>query len=434
MPLVSASAGWYCSGLVQRLLAVGLIALAAPAAAFAQAGELDTTFGGDGKVTTNFVVSSAGAVDSDFARAVAIQADGKIVAAGGATSLRFGIVRYNSDGTRDTSFSGDGKAAVDFTRDADFANGVAIQADGKIVAAGRAAGRGGRFALVRSNADGTLDRTFGGDGKVTTNFTPSGDQAYAVVLTTGGKIVAIGGAGDGGANPAFALVRYNADGSRDRTFGGDGKVTTNFTSGFDAAFAAAKANGKIVAVGGAGGVGGHRFALARYNADGTLDDTFSDNGRARLNITAGDDFANGVDVQSDRKIVAAGTGGYGRFALARFNSDGTPDIGFGDNGKIVTDFTNNDDIAHGVAVQPDGEIVAAGSAGEGTGDSQFALARYGADGALDTVFGASGKVVTDFTSADDLANAVALQTDGRIVAAGFEDSLAKFAVARYLGS
>jgi uncharacterized delta-60 repeat protein len=164
-------------------------------------GTLDTTFGDGGKVTTNFGFSSG---DNDAAYGLVIQADGKIVAAGRGDG-RFALARYNADGTPDATFSSDGKLTTSFTARSEVAFGVAIQATGKIVVAGRAAGR---FALARYNPDGTLDTTFSGDGKVRTNFTTRSDQASDVALHANGKIVLAGGAGVGGSDSRFALARY----------------------------------------------------------------------------------------------------------------------------------------------------------------------------------------------------------------------------------
>jgi uncharacterized delta-60 repeat protein len=217
-------------------------------------------------VTTNFTSGY------DFADDVTIQpADDKIVAAGAANFFggdpRFALARYNTEGILDTTFSADGRVTTNFTGGDDYAFGVVVQpADGKIVAAGRAGGSGGQFALARYGTDGVLDTGFSGDGKVTTNFTGGYDYADDVaVQPADGKIVAAGAAASFGANPAFAVSRYNTDGALDTGFSGDGKVATNFTGGIDFAVGLAlqPADGKIVAAGRAGGSGG-RFALARY--------------------------------------------------------------------------------------------------------------------------------------------------------------------------
>jgi uncharacterized delta-60 repeat protein len=171
---------------------------------------LDTSFGGDGKVTTNFTH------DGDPAFGVAIQADGKIVAAGeaaiGNPSGKFALARYNTDGSLDTSFGGDGKVTTAFSADEDGSGMDAIQTDGKIVVAGVAAYESSnpKFALARYNPDGSLDTTFGGDGKVTTDFSPHTDYADGVAIQADGKIVAAGISGEGGSNPRFAVARYLA--------------------------------------------------------------------------------------------------------------------------------------------------------------------------------------------------------------------------------
>ncbi len=182
---------------------VGVVMATTAGQAFAAAGDLDTTFSENGKVTTNFTPGD----DPGFG--VAVQADGKIVVAGTADFFaEFALARYNADGTPDSTFSGDGKVTTNFTPGDDSAFGVAIQSDGKIVAAGGAGGSGGRFALARYNTNGTLDTTFEGNGKVMTNFTPGHDVAFGVAIQRDGKIVAAGAAAENGGR--FAVARYLA--------------------------------------------------------------------------------------------------------------------------------------------------------------------------------------------------------------------------------
>ena len=407
-----------CCGFSATLAA---LALAAP-------GGRDPGFSGDGKAITNF------GSGNDFANGVAIQADGKIVVAGraGGAGGRFGLARYNRNGKLDTSFGGDGKVVTNFSAIADdFANGVAIQADGKIVAAGHS---NDRFALARYNSDGTLDVTFSGDGKMTTNFSSAFDDALGVAVRANGKIVAAGHAG----SDKFALARYNPNGTLDTTFSGNGKVTTNFSPVSDLATGVAiQANGKIVAAGTAGSTEfSGTFALARYNQNGTLDTTFSGNGKATTDFTPGEqDVAFGVAIQANGKIVAAGGGDVGGFSfeLARYKRNGALDTTFSGDGKVTTNFSAGLDAAHSVAIQADGKIVAAGHASL----RRFALARYNRNGNLDTTFSGNGKVVTDFTRrgfGDDFANGVAIQANGKIVAAGRAGgSGGRFALVRYLG-
>ena len=252
---------------------------------------------------------------------MALQADGKIVVVGSACSMNacgdFALARYNPNGSLDTSFSGDGKQ----TTKLGVTTGVAIQGDGKIIAVGYGGPGFDDFALARYNPNGTLDASFSGDGKELTDFGGS-DAANAVALQ-GGKIVLAGTGslgGTGGQN--FAVARYKPNGSLDATFSGDGKQTTDFGSGDAANAVALQADGKIVAAG--RGAGGGDFALARYRANGSLDSTFSGDGEQTTNFGFPTQFdgASGVALQGDGKIVAVGVGtGASQtddFALARY--------------------------------------------------------------------------------------------------------------------
>jgi uncharacterized delta-60 repeat protein len=397
-------------------------------------GDLDPTFDGDGKVTTQIDVSNA-------ARGVAIQADGKIVAAGvascppcaPATPPDFALTRYNRDGSLDTAFDGDGKVTTDFAAGADEAFAVAIQGDGKIVAAGSAAISGVDFALARYNSDGSLDPTFDGDGKVTTNYGVGSSQVKAVAIQADGKIVA---AGYGSSNAFdFFLARYNSNGSLDPGFGNGGRVTfLGFGSNNNQANGVAiQADGKIVAAGCTScSSSAGNFALVRLNPNGSHDGTFDGEGLARTDFMSGEDQANDVAIQADGKIVTAGFASVSfdkTFALARYNVDGSLDPSFDGDGRATTQFGSGDRAGE-LAIQRDGKIVAAGVACAFCfAGSDFGLARYNIDGSLDTTFSGDGKVMTDFGFANDQASAVALQGDGKIVAAGVADG--DFALARY---
>jgi uncharacterized delta-60 repeat protein len=395
-------------------------------------GDLDTTFDGDGKVTTDF------GSERDHALGVAIQGDGKIVAAGRAIVAGnddFALTRYNTDGSLDTTFDGDGKVTTDFAGELDRAFGIAIQEDGKLVAAGGGFFAGTLdFALTRYNPDGSLDPTFGGDGKVTTDFAGSSDQATGMAIQVNGKIVAAGRAMVAGTSD-FALTRYNADGSLDPTFGGDGKVTTDFGA-FDEALAIAiQGDGRIVAVGYTNVSGNDDFALTRFNTDGSLDTTFDGDGKVTTAFTGSVEEAFGVAVQGNGRIVAVGfavISGASYFALVRYAADGSLDTTFDGDGKVTTDFGGGLNEALGIAIQGDGRILAAGHALV-SGNDDFGLARYNPDGSLDTTFGGDGKVTTDFAGDFDEARAVAVQANGRMVAAGFTAVSGNddFALARY---
>jgi uncharacterized delta-60 repeat protein len=425
---------------VFALLAVWLALASFAQPAWAAPGDLDPSFGGDGKVTTNFSPGLDEGTD------VAIQADGKIVVAGGAAG-RFAVARYEMDGSLDDSFSGNGKARTNFAGGADRALSVAIQPNGKIVVAGiHGIGANATFALVRYTPDGNLDPSFSGNGKAKTNFTPSIDFANGVAIQPDGKIVAAGLAGGVplAHTGSFALARYRPNGSLDGTFGGDGKVRTNFTDDLDVAFGVAlQANGKIVTAGSAGGIN-PAFALARHRPNGTLDDSFGGDGKVRTNFSpfGAQDHANDLAIQADGRIVAVGLAREPdfAFALARYHRNGSLDTSFGGDGKVRTNFGSPDfDQANDVAIQADGRIVAVGSAdGDSPPRGTFALVRYEADGSLDDSFGDGGKLTTNFSDGFDGASGVALHDDGRIVAAGVADDTdvpgadPTFAVARYL--
>jgi uncharacterized delta-60 repeat protein len=357
-----------------------------------------------------------------------------------------------TSGTLDASFGTSGKATADFGGPS-AARTLAVQADGKILAAGVAVLNGGTdFALARYNSNGTLDTSFGTSGKVTTAFDFPGnfDRVFTIVPQPDGKFVAVGSTVNLFAN--FALARFNANGMLDTSFGAGGIVTTGFGVSAEATSAVVQADGKIVAAGYANLDGGESFALARYNSNGTLDTTFGTGGKVGTAFDSGHGFsyaqAFSVAVQPDGRIVAAGNKEIGAclfngleqpcfdFALARYNSDGTLDASFGTGGRVTTDFAGPNDQAESVVVQPDGRIVVAGAAGPFINRGfDFALARYNSNGTLDTSFGTSGKVTTDFAGANDVPFSVAVQPDGNIVLAGGAtiNGRAAFALARYVG-
>jgi uncharacterized delta-60 repeat protein len=347
-----------------------------------------------------------------------------------------------SAGDLDLGFGTGGKVTTDFSG-GDRATAVVLQSDGKIVLAGFDGS--GDFALARYNADGSLDTTFGSGGKVTTDFAGGNDSANAVALQSDGKIIVAGTTYTGVGAADFALARYNADGSLDTRFGSGGKVTTDFSRRTDHAQAVAiQSDGKIVVagqsytVGKKGYNGDDEFALARYNADGSLDTGFGSRGKVLTSIGSGASDAFGVALQGDGKIVVAGRAiGSSQsmdIAVARYTAGGSLDTTFGSGGTVLTDFAGYGDQALGVALQGDGKIVAAGETNPGSSYDDFALVRYTTTGSLDTTFGSGGKVTTDFAGYYDRAYSVAIQSDGEIVAAGRGGGAADFALARYTTS
>ncbi len=292
------------------------------------------------------------------------------------SNFDFALVRYNTNGSLDTSFDIDGKVMTDFASSDDRGYSVIVQADGKILVAGWG---GGNFGLVRYNANGSLDTSFDIDGRVTTNI---GGQSYGqgITLQPDGKILVAGTSYNG---HTFALARYNVDGSLDRNFDTDGVVTTAFGGGWDWGYSVTvQADGKILVAGETIINGSRDFALARYNTNGSLDTSFDTDGKVTTNFGA-IERGYSVAVQADGKILVAGensvNNGNAYFALARYNSDGGLDPSFDTDGRVTTNFGRNV-TAYSIAVQPDGKILVAG------GWFDFALARYNTDGSLDTTF------------------------------------------------
>jgi uncharacterized delta-60 repeat protein len=401
-------------------------------------GDRDLSFGAGGIVTTDFSVTF------DSGNAIAVQADGKIVAAGTSfTGLGdFAVARYNPDGSLDTTFGTGGQITVDLNGgSADMARALAIHTDGRIVVAGETTGAlppfDKNFAVARFNGNGSLDTTFDGDGIAITDFGATVlEGATSVAVQSDGRIVAAGGAFNAITQIDFAVARYNTDGSLDTTFDGDGRVTTQISLlNFDiAASVAIQADGRIVAL----GFAGFDFALVRYNSDGSLDTTFGGTGIVTTDF-GGSDGGTGLAIQPDGKLVAIGRASGGvDFALARYHSDGSLDASFGSGGRVTTDFPDAKAVASGVALQVDGKIVAIGRYNAGEGDD-FAVARYDTAGALDLTFGAgSGVVTTDIASSSDDPRGVAIQPDGRILVAGqtaFGPAIggSDFAIVRYEG-
>src|SRR5215469_132234 len=348
-------------------------------------------------------------------------------------------------GTLDSTFGTGGRVTTDFGGTGAAAHTLAVQADGKILTAGVAVSNGVTdFALARYNSNGVLDASFGTGGIVTTAFDFPGnfDRVFTVIRQPDGKFVAVGSTVSNlFAN--FALARFNADGTLDTSFGTGGIVTTGFGVSAEATSAVVQADGKIVAAGYANLDGGESFALARYNSNGTLDASFGMGGRVTTDFAGPNDQAESVAVQPDGRIVVAGAAGRFTnrgfdFALARYNTNGTLDTTFGASGKVTTDFAGADDVPSepsAVALQSDGKIIVVGQTLVG-GVYDFALARFTGNGTLDTSFGASGKVTTDFAGGNDLPFSIAVQPDGNIVVAGGAtvNARADFALARYVGS
>jgi uncharacterized delta-60 repeat protein len=369
---------------MKKILVTILAILSFAGLAFAAPGDLDLTFNGTGKVTTSIGTSGA------TARTVAVQSDGKIVVVGHTDSpIVIAVARYNPDGSLDTSFDGDGRLTTPVGSNTVYGLSVAIQSDGKIVV-GATDVSSGKLTVVRYNSlDGSLDTTFDTDGIAQTpNVNANSYLTAPLAIQSDGKII-IAGAGFF-SQYDFAVARFNSNGSPDTSFDTDGVLNTSFSPNQDYPTGiAVQTDGKIVVGGGSRNDtdGWDQIAVARYNADGTLDTTFDGDGKltTTVGLRMGSDVTNSVAIQSNGKIVVGGTAAMGStgndFMVVRYNADGSLDSTFDADGKVTTSFGGGEQ-ANAIVIQPDGKIVAAGVSAVGSND--FAVARYNSDGSLDS--------------------------------------------------
>ena len=384
-----------------------------------KAGDLDkSTFNTTGMVVTDLLGAS------DIGKSVAIQSDGKIVITGysnNGVDNDFAVVRYNVDGSLDTTFGTGGKVATDFGTSDDYGMSVAIQTDGKIVVAGYSNWGGDNdFAVARYETNGSLDTSFNTDGKVTVDFGYANDSSVAIAIQSDGKIV-IAGSSYNGTDNDFGVMRFNNNGVLDTAFDVDGAVNTPVGTGDDIGYSVAiQTDGKIIVAGKSNNGTNDDFAIVRYNTNGSLDTTFGTTGIITTPIGTGDDVGYSVAIQSDGKIVVAGSSNNGSnddFAIVRYNTNGTLDTTFGTTGKITTPIGTASDVGYSVAIQTDGKIVVAGKSNNGA-NNDFAVVRYNTNGSLDTTFGTTGKVTIPIGTANDVGYSVAIQSDGKIVVTG----------------
>jgi len=417
----------------RAMLVAMLLALVLQTVALAAAGALDTTFSGNGKLVTNVHPTR----DDSFSD-VAIQSDGKIVAVGISETTGseiISVVRYKPRGALDTTFSGDGKVFTKLGNTYSEAQSVAVQPNGKIVVAGQRCNSSWvcDAAVVRYNANGSLNKTFSGDGKAIIPFGGGDNGSYGgLAIQPNGKIVVAGYMWNG-SNYDMAVYRLNPNGSLDTTFSGDGKARVGFGSGRndEARALVLHPDGKISIAGRScdASWANCNFAVARFNSNGALDKTFSGNGKLTTNFGA-DETAWGAALQADGKLVVAGDryvpSTSDKIALARYNSNGSLDTTFSGNGKRVTYFGWSE--AFDVLVDSNGKIVIAGGAG-----NNFGVVRYNPNGSLDTTFSGNGKMAVNFGQYES-AYAIVLDGKGRYVVGGskYGGGTIYFALARIL--
>lgn len=397
---------------------------------YSQSGNLDATFGANGVVTTPIGTSSV-------IRDMAIQTDGKIIAAGYSSdgiTPEFSLVRYHVNGTLDSTFDADGKVTTNFGSEAEI-YAIAIQSDGKIVAAGyRYNDSTWEFAIARYNTNGSPDSSFNNDGKANAAIGLVDDRINAVAIQADGKIV-VGGYTNTAPDinyyePEIALMRYNINGYPDSTFGIDGKVITQIGSLYDILYSIAiQPDGKIVGGGTYLNGSNHEYLIVRYNTNGTLDNTFSTDGIVTTVVSATYDLIHSIALQTDGKIVASGISGVGSvydFSLARYNTDGTLDNTFDGDGILITPIGSFLDISTCIALESNGKILIAAGVSDSANNHDLYLVRYNTDGSIDSTFDTDGKVVSDING-NDLIYTIKLFAS-RIYVAGSND---QFLIAAY---
>ncbi len=402
-----------------------LAGLAGPVSA--AAGDLDTTFSGDGQVSISFAQGGA------EARSVAIQSDGKIVTAGWVeltdSDTAWVLNRFKPNGALDPTFSGDGKVMTDWTPGDDQAWGVVVQKSGRIVAAGWA---GGKFAAARYTSDGKPDPSFGNHGKVVVDFGLEEDKAWAVARAPGGKVVLAGQAGAGDTR-RFALARLNGNGTLDDTFGGDGRVTDQIGAPSYAWAMVVSGDGSVVATGNSNGGSLAAVAIVKFTPSGHPDPDFGDSGFwvADAPVAA---FADAIVRMKSGKYMVGATMGSNPYdvGLIRFTEDGHQDDTFGTVGVVTRDYESNELVT---GMQRTGSKLVMSIYRIRTGQpSELGAVRLLGNGEADTSFGDLGLATA--TLANAAGHAVAIQGDGRIVVAGRArpGSVYRVAVARFLAS
>lgn len=387
------------------------------------------------------VITKIGARDNAYA--VAVQNDGKIVAAGVTYREKdsaFAVVRYLQGGSPDKSFGINGRVTAKFGNGDDKAYAVTIQTDGKILVAGSGYnGKNTDFAIARFLTDGSPDKTFGHLGATRVDIAGGDDRATALCVTANG-VIYISGTAHVGKTDDFAVVALSSTGELHPGFGKQGKIMTEFGTGDDYAYGLSlQPDGRIVVAGHSMIGDSNVFTVARYLPNGTLDVSWgTGQGRVYTSIGPYNDNAYSIALQPDGKVIVAGATSNGKdqeFAVVRYLPNGALDSGFGKEGKVRTKMGPGIDTLYGVAVQSNGKIIAAGSSFNGY-DFDIAVVRYEESGKLDPTFGNHGTRSIEMMYRYDAGYGVVLQRDGKVVIAGVTNDSVNygFAIARLTGN
>jgi len=388
-----------------------LVALARPAAA--DPGALDTSFSGNG-IQTIFTGGTT-------AQAVAIDAQDRILVAGytfGANN-NVAVARLRPGGALDGTFSGDGRVRIDLGA-SDHGLDIATAPGGKIVVVGqRTTLLGSSWFVLRLKSGGGRDRTFGGDGVVIIDFGRRFAHANAVAVQANGKIVVGGSVSDGG-NENWAIARFLSGGALDPTFGGDGRVTLSLSSTGEQVQDLVVRSSTILAGGYAESGSLPRFAVAKLHLDGARVAAFGSHGVRLVNLGVGADSAYGLTVQADGRPILAGyssQNGRADWGVVRLHAGGASDASFGGDGIVTTAFTSAYELAEAVAMQPDGRILVAGKARGPSGTDDLAVLRYRTDGGLNLSFSGDGRALFNPFGGDDAAMDLVVH-NGKIIVVG----------------
>lgn len=414
-------------------IAAALVVLAHGLPAQAAAGQLDHSFSNDGRATA-FPKGATGF-------GVAIDGKGRIVVAGYTLDddTDLALARFRPDGTPDPNFGGgDGRVTTDLGG-TDYGFDVAIGSNGRIVLAGqRVRPSGSLMAVAVYGPRGVLDRDFSKDGITFVDFGKEFQGANAVTVGANDKIV-MGGSTSNGETSRWALARLRPKGSRDRDFGGDGRVTVDLTASDEQINdLTIVAGGKVVAVGSAESGLSPRVAIGRFLIGGTLDRAFGKRGVKITDVANGSDTAYGLAEQPDEKLVVVGhvaNGGKADWGVLRYGTNGRLDDTFHGDGIRILAFGSDYEFAQSAAVQPNGRIVVVGRIRR-SGNDHFGIVRLKPNGSYDQGFSKDGRVIVDFDGGSDTARDVALQDNGRIVVAGeaLDRGRRRFAVTRLFAS
>ena len=376
-------------------------------------GETQNAFSSDGVVLERFELARP---TSESGQQIALQSDGKIIVGSQHFDANsdFLISRFLPNGQLDVSFGDAGFVAVDMGEHESLED-LIVTADDKIVAMGSYRNVNGsgvsQMLAVRLNADGTTDGSFGTDGAVIVGVTGINTYGVAADEFADGKILLAARSYASGSQ--MMVVKLKSDGDFDTSFSGDGIAFTGSGTSQGVHDALAQPDGKVAILGHTSFPTNH--TVLRLNADGSTDFGFGSGGRASLNFTSGYDNPRGLALQSDGKLVTVGGAGNRYFGIGRLNANGTPDNTFGSFGKVITNFGVFSANAEGVTVQPDGKMIVMGHRDNGEG---YIVARYSANGTLDSTFGSGGRAAIDFQSDNERAYSAVVAGDG-IISVGF---------------